>query len=475
MQANFDIQALLSKIEASDTFNIVDDEVALTGRDFCLLVAQKCDELSAMGLGNNDTVLVQLKNSVEHVAALCALWKVGVFTAIVKNAVKASYINKLIEKFHFNFFLSESTMVNAIGKNSNGEVIDSNLQGFAGIRFNVNHNALSSLKQVADLGIFSSGTTGEPKLILHKLDRVLHNSWLHTKSVDMRCSDRVAIVLPIFYSFGLIANLFGAIQSQSTIVMCKNSNQIMGKLGEWLQENAITFASVTPHIVKLLIAQRPALNIRTLTIGGDAINKATLLRVLKLFDKTEIYCTYGLTEAGPRVSTYKANAQHLINLTKVPLGEPLDGVSLSLANEVDGVGELVIETPTKMVGIAVNNSIVELHLDHRLNTGDFFSRLNGGFAFSSRSKNIIKRAGEKIYPSEIENVISEFTQSEYVRVTAQQDPILGEVPVAYIEAATPFEVTELKRYIRSQLPSSCIPTEFNIVERLPEPLLDKSL
>ncbi len=95
-------------------------------------------------------------------------------------------------------------------------------------------------------------------------------------------------------------------------------------------------------------------------------------------------------------------------------------------------------------------------------TGDIGFLKNSYLFISGRSKNLINFAGMKIFPEEVEAVISQYAQISEVRVFAEQHDIYGQLPVAelVLKSNEKLDVLKLKKHCMKKLDSYKIPKEF---------------
>src|SRR5690606_27694660 len=103
----------------------------------------------------------------------------------------------------------------------------------------------------------------------------------------------------------------------------------------------------------------------------------------------------------------------------------------------------------------------------RLRTGDLGRLDEAGHLFLvGRSSEMIKSAGERIFPQEIEEVICTHPRVQEVAVIGVPDPLLGEKVVAYVELTPgdPVELSEFRAHCLQSLPFVRVPKVFEIVE-----------
>lgn len=92
-----------------------------------------------------------------------------------------------------------------------------------------------------------------------------------------------------------------------------------------------------------------------------------------------------------------------------------------------------------------------------------------GFLYiDGRKKDIIKCAGERINPTEIEEVLMEYSGIEEAAVVGRQDSLMGEIIHAYLTTRdTSLKIGELREHCRARLSPMKVPYQYKIVENLP--------
>lgn len=326
------------------------------------------------------------------------------------------------------------------------------------------------LHEVGTLGILSSGSTGQPKIIVHALASLLLNAMLHASAIDVQAHDTVALSLPLNFSYGLVAGLLATILvgADGLLVDPQRVN-----LRRACAELSPTIGMSTPTNVLAGFGVEVLARLRRLTIGGDVLHAGLARQLVELVPHGRVFATYGLTEAGPRVASQALNAAQIREDDAVSLGLPLDGVAIELHAE-DGnpdLGELVVDTPTVMRGYLGDETGTRAVLDRpggTLRTGDMFRRREGRLFFAGRRKRIIIRGGENIYPALVENTILRLAKVEDAWVTADAHAQLGQVPMAYLLSREHVDVDHLVRELRRHIPASHIPVRWEVVNVLPE-------
>ena len=100
--------------------------------------------------------------------------------------------------------------------------------------------------------------------------------------------------------------------------------------------------------------------------------------------------------------------------------------------------------------------------------GDLARMDDEGYLYlAGRSKDMIIRGGENIYPIEIETVISSHPAVSQVAVVGRPDDHWGEVVVAYVTTTGELDLEDLRARCRDQLASYKVPVEFVVVAEMP--------
>ncbi|WP_406207805.1 acyl--CoA ligase [Kitasatospora sp. NBC_01560] len=246
--------------------------------------------------------------------------------------------------------------------------------------------------------MLTSGTSGLFSACLHRVDSLLRNARRHATAVGLRPDDTVLVNLPLFYSYAVVAQAFAALATGARLLVSGPPFSPAAYPGQ-LEEHDITSSSITPTIARLLLHRGEKLprGLRMLTVGGDALAPRHVARLLGALPDTELYLTYGLTEAGPRVSTLAAHREPAHRHGSV--GLPLDGVRATLRDLAeDGTGELLVHTDTALLA-----RVGETPGDRApagpgaVATGDRFRIDEDGYLhFAGRLSDFIVVRGEKV-------------------------------------------------------------------------------
>ncbi|MEU7857117.1 class I adenylate-forming enzyme family protein [Nonomuraea sp. NPDC049141] len=194
--------------------------------------------------------------------------------------------------------------------------------------------------------ILTSGTSGIFSGCLHRASSLFRNAARHAGAVGLRADDTMLITLPLNFSYALVAQALAGLVTGARLVVTGPPFSPRG-YADAVRRHGVTSSSLTPFLLRGLVPGEPPKGLRMLTVGGDALPSREVTALLQGRDDLEVYITYGLTEAGPRVSTLAAHLEPVHRHGSV--GRPLPGVGVSLRDVRDGVGELLVTSDTVLV------------------------------------------------------------------------------------------------------------------------------
>jgi long-chain acyl-CoA synthetase len=288
--------------------------------------------------------------------------------------------------------------------------------------------------------------------------------------------------VPLYYVHGRMQLLLHAMLGGT--VYFSAGFQFPAKVHAELEQYGCSgFSGVPYHFKQLLdrskIAQRPPAKLRYVLCTGGALTPEELDRLHAALPDAGIHVAYGQTEASPRITWI--GPDQLFDQPRVgrgSLGRALPGTTLEILGG-DGkpvgpnvIGEVVAGGPNIMKGYVSGDERALGKIDEqgRLRTGDLGWLDDDGHLFlSGRSSEMIKSAGERIFPQEIESVIAKHPRVREVAVIGLPDPMLGERIVAYVtlHPGPDIELSEFRQHCLTALPFVRVPKSFEVMDELP--------
>ena len=324
--------------------------------------------------------------------------------------------------------------------------------------------------------VFTSGTTGLPKGVVLSHRNVLFVVDAVCRYLAIQPEDRYALVLPLSHTYGK-SNLLTAVAAGATSVIVERFEDLPGFF-EQLHRGRCTLLSVVPFHLNVLARRGlppgdglPAL--RAITTSGGELSWETARAVTRLLPRTRLFAMYGLTEAATRVSYLDPE---LLMVKRGSVGRPLPGVQVEIHGEdgrrvVDGAtGEIAVQGPNVMRRYLADDDLTRTSIvDGWLLTGDLGHLDQDGFLYiEGRTKEILKVAGERISPAEIEHTLASHPAIADAAVVGAPDALLGEVAWAYVvlRPGAP-GIGDLSRHCAARLSPHKIPRRVVVVDHIP--------
>jgi len=329
------------------------------------------------------------------------------------------------------------------------------------------------------LVVYTSGTTGRPNGVMLSHDNFVANLRAANELMHLTADDSILVVVPLYYIHGRMQLLLHTMLG-GTLYFSAGFQFPAKVLGE-LKEYATTgFSGVPYHFKQLLerskIAEQPPESLRYVLITGGALSQPELRRLAGALPNVGIHLAYGQTEAAPRITWIGPDE---LFVKEGSLGRALPNVTVEILGS-DGqpvgpgqVGEVVASGPNIMKGYVGGDEaeLGKIDAQGRLRTGDLgYLDPDGHLFLVGRSSEMIKSAGERIFPQEVEDVVGRHPRVREVAVIGVPDPTLGEKLVAYValHPGPDIELSEFRAHCLQALPFVRVPKSFEVVDELPK-------
>jgi acyl-CoA synthetase (AMP-forming)/AMP-acid ligase II len=243
-------------------------------------------------------------------------------------------------------------------------------------------------------------------------EAILLNGKRHVDAIGQRKTDTVLVSLPMFFSFAMSAQALSSLECGNRLIISGPPFNLKG-YRKSIQDFGVTISSLTPVSIRSVLDTDPAAlaDTRVLSVGGDALAPDLVARLVELRKKKELYITYGLTQAGPRVSTLAAHAEPKSRYGSVGLPHEGTAVSLHSLGDKSGRKELHVTSVTVMkrsIGRVEGRTNNDLVGPQTIATGDCFEQDKDGYLFfKGRLGDFISRGGEKISLAAVRRLASE--------------------------------------------------------------------
>lgn len=324
----------------------------------------------------------------------------------------------------------------------------------------------------AQMILFTSGTTGAPKGIVHikkTIQGIVDSSAEAFEIVDQ--SDIIQVAEPLCHISGFLET-FSLLAHGGTVIVI-DSFQEESYLKTLAKFKPTLICTHVDLILKLLdsgLCDHDTFNsLRGVYTGGDELPSIIQQRFMKLTGKP-IQLGYGMTEAIWLTICRSGNHKGCI-------GKPVYDAELMIVDESGNevkhgsVGEIVLKGSMVMADYWQGKEITKnAFVNGWFKTGDCgYLDDEGNYWFSGRIKNIIIRNTSNIMPGEIEEAISQHPDVAHVVVIGIPDQEEGEVPVAFVvkkSNVNPSE-DEILDFLKAEIAEYKIPKYIYFIDTIP--------
>lgn len=378
-----------------------------------------------------------LLSTLNQATTYCPLLKTDNVYAYFANLIRTLTANKPLVLLDSDLSLTEIAGVDVSQVNQPQPIEQKN--------FATMDEVVAALQQSSsEITIFTSGTTGQPKQVIHTVGSL-------TRSV--RLGDKYkGQVWAYAYNPTHMAGLqvfFQAFENLNTLINVFNKQRT--EVYELIQKHQITHVSATPTFYRLLLPFEQAYtSVVRVTLGGEKSDQHLYQAIEKIFPSAKINNVYASTEAGSLFAAkgdcfqIPASLRHRFAVAddELLIHKSLLGRSDSFRFEGDYYhsGDLI----------------------------EWVDKEQGLFRFKSRKNELINVGGYKVNPGEVENMLLAMDGIRQVLVFGKPNSVLGNVLCADIQLEAGSSLTELdiKKALRTQLQDFKIPRRIRFVEEM---------
>jgi fatty-acyl-CoA synthase len=328
---------------------------------------------------------------------------------------------------------------------------------------------------------YTSGTTGFPKGATLSHHNILNNAFFVGEGCAYDEHDRVCIPVPFYHCFGMVMGNLGCTTHGAAMVVPEAAFDPVAVL-ETVQEERCTslYGVPTMFIAELSHPEFDRFDLSSLRTGimaGSPCPIEVMKKVIERMHMAGVTICYGMTETSP-VSTQTAAGDSLEKRTQtvgrvhphleVKLIDPSTGATVPRGEP----GELLTRGYSVMAGYWNDpERTAEAVDDHGwMHTGDLATMDEDGYLnIVGRSKDMVIRGGENVYPREVEEFLHTHPNVLEAAVIGVPDEHYGEELMAWIRVRDGAEVTEdeVREYCRGRIAHFKRPRYVKFVDSFP--------
>lgn len=300
----------------------------------------------------------------------------------------------------------------------------------------------------ASLGIMTSGSTGQVKLVVHSFATLLANARGSNQILPLTGDDRTLQSLPLYH--------IGGLQQCLRALISKTALVIDGVVEdpEQLEKWGITHASVVAtQLHRLIEAGRELPCLKGVLLGGGPCPDDVLAGARAL--QYPVLPTYGMSETAAQLITQTPDGVQVLPGDEVKLGAD---------------GELCVRGDSLLLGYWRNGQLDSARDDKGwFHSGDLVTMTASEFKVVGRCDNRFTSGGHNVQPEEIEAVLTRHPDIAQAIVVPVAHPEFGQVPFAFVKCGSAAEISWQQQVItelKQQLAGYLVPRHFAMMPEI---------
>lgn len=454
---------------------------------------QLANYLIQKGVKKGDRVGIFLNRCLENAIAIYGIWKAGGVYVPIDPYGKPERQSHFIEECQIGFLISHAVLQGYIDSLLQILSRDVTVVGIAGPN-NIGWDELSSysaIKPEINLVardpayiIFTSGTTGTPKGIVHSHYSGLAYAQLAMDLYSVTPEDIIASHSSLHFDISTFGYFVGPMSGAKTVIIPDAHTKMPASLARLIEQEKITIWYSVPLALSQmlrhnLLNDKDLSSLRWVLFGGEPFQMKDIHQLIDLLPAVTFSNVYGPAEVNQ--CTYFNFTSLGEELTAIPLGRVWDHTQALIVDDNGGevqdgeAGELLIKSVTMMNGYYNKPELTEASLfrdgDHvYYRTGDRVRRnQNGELIFLGRGDRQIKIRGYRFELGELEyltNMHSSIHESAALLTYDQEGE--KQIVLCLVSANNnPPSTVELKEHLSQHLPMPFMPKEMLYFDALP--------
>ena len=325
---------------------------------------------------------------------------------------------------------------------------------------------------------FTSGTTGNPKGVLHCFNTTLCTCETFNTELAVTRNDVMLDYLPVGLNWGYMTLVQSVMAGARVVLMERFSAE--GAL-ELIEKEHVTYIPTAPASIVAML-NSPALtkhdlgSLRIVITGGASAAVETIKAFQAAVPHAKLIELYGMLETGYHAFTRLTDDPLKVNGT---VGHCVDSMGLRMIDD-DGhdvphgeVGEIAAVGPSVHMGYLDNPAANRdsFTADGWFRTGDlgFYADAEDNVRIAGRKKEIINRGGKKYFPREIEELLYQHPKIVQAAIVGAPDPRLGEKNClcAIVKEGSSLTLDEIVSFLKGRVADYKLPEALVVMQDFP--------
>lgn len=365
-----------------DKFNQLDDRIAIIHKSNSYTYKELFNNIERVKkkviknkINPGEVVSIINDYSFDSISLLLALYQNKNIIVPITSKIKEEINKKIKESFSTKSILLYKNEI----KVNNHKIIEFHQM----IRTLQNRNC-------SGLIFFSSGSTGNPKAMIHNFDNLVD----YYKNKKLRSINMILFLM--FDHIGGLNTLLNILSTGATMIIPENRNS--DEICRLIQDYKIKILPSSPTFLNLILMNNSydkydLTSLRMITYGTETMPESLLKRLRKIFSKVKFLQTFGTSETGIANTSSKSSNSTFMKIDDANLEYKI------VENE------LWLKSKTQVLGY-LNSPMNSFTDDGWFKTGDLVEEADDGYIkIIGRNREVINVGGEKVLPSEIESII----------------------------------------------------------------------
>lgn len=454
---------------------VIDAKKTYSYKEYYSEIKKTAAYLNDKGIKKGDMVIVQTQQNVAYMVALHAVHLIGAIAVPLEKTVKGERVAEIRDAVCAKCFIAQK------------EFPEITTYLYSDIATCENEYEPENLPEAKDDStiLFTTGTTGKSKGILlsHYADVAVAGNVKY--GTEMKEDNVEIIPMPLNHSFSLRRYYANVINGSTVIFM--DGVIFVSRFFDAIEKQGACSAAMAPSalavIVKLsgdkLAEYRDKIDY--MQFGGSYMPDSDKDKVRELLPNARLYNFYGSTEAGcSSIIDFNINRDNPRNI-----GKPTVNSDIKFVDEDNNFVIPTEDKPARLVtggGMIMNEYYKEPELtaqtliDGYIYSNDYgYYDENGDIIMIGRMDDVIISGGQKIAPTEIEDVCDKYEGVTECAVIGVDDAVMGQIPKLFVVVNDKYDEAALVKFLSERLESFQIPKVIRIIDAIPKTYNGKPL